>query len=49
MKQIELIGDIMKDQSVFENRLRDKANAVKPIINYWKKGQEKSALDLMSK
>ena len=49
MRQIELIGYIMKDQSLFENRLREKANAVKPIINYWKKGQIKSALELMSK
>jgi hypothetical protein len=39
----------MKEKGKFESVLRDKINAIKPIINYWKQGKTALALELISK
>lgn len=49
LRQVELIGDILKEKSKFESVIRDKTNVVKPIINYWKQGKTAISLDLISK
>jgi hypothetical protein len=49
LRQVELIGDILKEKSRFEAVLSDKASQIKPIINYWKQGKIQNALDLISK
>ena len=49
LRQVELIGEIMKEKVKFESVVRDKTNAVKPIINYWKQGKVHIALDMIAK
>lgn len=39
----------MKESSKFESVLRDRSNAIKPIINFWKQGRIPTALDLLQK
>lgn len=49
MKQMEQIAEILKDKGKFMSVLQDKNNAVKPIINFWKQGKTKMALEQISK
>lgn len=44
LKQVEMIGDIIKEKSKFESVLRERTNAIKPIINFWKQGRISTAL-----
>jgi hypothetical protein len=45
LRQIELISDILKDQPKYENILSQRTTKLMPILNYWKQGNTKAAID----
>ena len=47
MRQIEMIGDIGKDSSKYEELLKERIAILKPIINYWKQGKINTAIDMV--
>jgi hypothetical protein len=49
LKQVELIGDIMRDSSRYDSILKERALIVKPIINFWKNGRINNALDVLER
>jgi hypothetical protein len=44
LRQMELIGDIMKDSVKYEKILSDRTSQLMPILNYWKQGRINLAL-----
>ena len=44
LRQMELIGDIMKDSVKYEKILSDRISQLMPILNYWKQGRINLAL-----
>lgn len=46
LRQMELIGDIMKDSVKYEKILSDRTAQLMPILNYWKQGRINIALEL---
>lgn len=49
LRQMELIGDIMKDSVKYEKILADRTSQLMPILNYWKQGRINIALELVEK
>lgn len=48
LRQIELIGDIMKDSGKYSSVMTNRSNVIKPIIHLWKQGNIESALRALS-
>ena len=48
LRQIELIGEITKDDGRFENIISQRAKTIKPIMHYWKQGKVKEAFNILN-
>lgn len=43
LKQIELLGEISKEDGKFQSILAHRMNAIKPIMHFWKIGKAPKA------
>lgn len=48
LRQIELIGDIMKDSGKYSSVIMNRSNVLKPIVYLWKQGNIESAVRALS-
>jgi hypothetical protein len=48
LRQVELIGEILKESSKFESVMKHRAKTVKPIMNYWKQGKINNAIEVLN-
>ena len=48
LRQIEMIGDIMKDSGKYASIVTTRTNAIRPIMHLWKNGNIEAALRALS-